>query len=43
MFQMIPHIQTIPRIEKIQTLECMSDTLDIIHIHIFNLNAKISL
>ena len=31
------------KIEKIQTLECMSDTLDIIHIHIFNLNSKISL
>jgi len=30
-------------IEKIQTLECMSDTLDIIQIHIFNLNSKVSL
>jgi len=30
--------QTIPHIEKLQTLECMSDILDIIHIHIFNLN-----
>ena len=35
--------QTIPHTEKIQTLECMSDTLDIIHIHIFNLNSKVSL
>ena len=35
--------QTIPHIEKFQTLECMSDTLDIIHIHIFNLNSKVSL
>jgi len=30
-------------IEKLQTLECMSDTLDIIYIYIFNLNSKVFL
>ena len=30
-------------LKKFKNLECMSKTLDIIHVHIFNLNSKVSL